>query len=91
MNCSITGMLRARDSVGLTSATHTYNYLQSDVTGNEALYVGARYFNNIWTNLGAGVMNTGANTITLTQNYIDGEYTCGEPPNFLIKAGLLQL
>ena len=70
---------------GMTSATHTYNYLQGDVTGNEALYVGARYFNNIWTNLGAGVMNTAANTITLTQNYIDGEYTCGEPPNFLSK------
>ena len=30
-------------------------------------------------------MNTAANTITLTQNYIDGEYTCGEPPNFLTK------
>ncbi len=70
---------------GLTSATHTYTYVSGDVTGNEALYVGARYFGNTWTNLGAGAINAAANTITLTQNYIDGEYTCGEPPNFLTK------
>ena len=38
-----------------------------------------------WTNLGAGVMNTVANTITINQNYIDGEYTCGEPGNFGTK------
>ena len=31
---------------GLTSATHTYTYSGSDVTGNEALYVGARYYDN---------------------------------------------
>jgi gliding motility-associated-like protein len=70
---------------GMGPVTHTYNYLQADVTGVEANYVGARYYNNTWTNLGAGVMNIGNNTITLTQNYIDGEYTCGEPGNFLNK------
>ncbi len=70
---------------GMTSATHTYSYLQSDVTGNEANYVGAKYFANTWTNLGSAAINTGSNTITFTQNYIDGEYTCGEPPNFLTK------
>ncbi len=70
---------------GMSSVTHTYNYIQTDVTGTETNYVGARYYNYIWTNLGAGVMNTGANTITITGNYLDGEYTCGEPGNFLIK------
>ncbi len=70
---------------GMSSVTHTYNYLQTDVTGNEANYVGARYYNNSWTNLGTAVINTGTNTITITDNYINGEYTCGEPANFLDK------
>jgi gliding motility-associated-like protein len=70
---------------GLSSITHTYNYLQADVTGNEANYVGARFYGNSWNNFGTGVMNTTANTITLTGSYIDGEYTCGEPGNFLNK------
>lgn len=70
---------------GLTSVTQTYYYLQADVTGNEANYVGARFYNNSWTNLGTGVINAGLNTITITDNYINGEYTCGEPGNFLDK------
>ncbi len=77
--------VKSSDFGGLTSATHTFNYIQSDVAGNEAIYVGARYLANSWTNLGTAAMNTGGNTITITQNYIDGEYTCGEPPNFLTK------
>jgi gliding motility-associated-like protein len=70
---------------GLTSVQHIYNYRQGDVTGTETSYVGARYYGGAWTNYGSGVMNTTANTITLNQNYIDGEYTCGEPPNFVTK------
>ncbi|MBN2275401.1 MAG: hypothetical protein JXK95_13790, partial [Bacteroidales bacterium] len=70
---------------GLTSITHVYHYLDGDVTGTETNYVGGRYYNLNWTNLGAGVMNTTVNTITISSNYIDGEYTCGDPGNFLNK------
>ncbi|MBN1789488.1 MAG: hypothetical protein JW830_03250, partial [Bacteroidales bacterium] len=70
---------------GMSSVTHTYVYNVGDVRGNEALYVGARYYNNNWTNLGTGAINTGTNSNSFTQNYIDGEYTCGEPGNFLTK------
>ncbi|HLO60057.1 MAG TPA: gliding motility-associated C-terminal domain-containing protein [Bacteroidales bacterium] len=70
---------------GMTSVQHIYNYRDADVTGTETNYVGARYYGGAWTNYGSGVMNTTANTITLNQNYIDGEYTCGEPPNFVTK------
>ena len=70
---------------GMSAVTHTYNYLQGDVLPTETNYVGARYYAGSWTNLGAGVMNTVANTITINQNYIDGEYTCGEPGNFVNK------
>ncbi|MBN1416427.1 MAG: hypothetical protein JW973_15090, partial [Bacteroidales bacterium] len=71
---------------GLSSITHTYKYLDADVLGNEDLYVGARYYNNNWTNFGKpGVMDVDANTITITGTDIDGEYTCGEPGNFLSK------
>ena len=67
---------------GMSAVTHTYNYLEGDVLPTETNYVGARYYAGTWTNLGTGVMNTTANTITINQNYIDGEYTCGEPGNF---------
>ena len=71
---------------GMTGVTQIYSYALSDVLGTEANYVGARYYANAWTNLGqAGVINTATHTITVNQNYIDGEYTCGEPGNFGLK------
>ena len=85
MNCSITGMFPARPSVACLRSPIPIIIWMPMSGAMRPLYVGARYFNNNWTDLGTGVMNTGVNTISLTQNYIDGEYTCGEPGNFLTK------
>ena len=63
------------------SVTHTYNYIQSDVFGNEALYKTGRFFNGDWTPVDgyAGTVNAASNTMTLTNmNFIDGDYTAGE-------------
>jgi gliding motility-associated-like protein len=71
---------------GSYQVTHIYEYLDVDVNGNEANYIAARYNVPTWTKLctvPCGLINTSANTVTLTGvNYIDGEYTIGEEPNF---------
>ncbi len=69
---------------GLT-VTHTYNYIQADVTGSEAAYVAGRFLTPLWTPLGGipGTVNTSANTITLTGvNYLVGDYTAGAGGEF---------
>jgi hypothetical protein len=69
---------------GLT-VTHTYNYIQADVTGTEASYVAGRFVNPLWTPLGgiAGTVNAAANTITLTNvNYLVGDYTAAVAAEF---------
>ncbi|HRG58856.1 MAG TPA: hypothetical protein PK323_07830, partial [Bacteroidia bacterium] len=69
---------------GLT-VTHTYNYIQGDVTGAEASYVAGRFVNPLWTPLGgiAGTVNSAANTITLTGvNYLVGDYTAAVAAEF---------
>jgi len=63
------------------NVTHTYNYIQSDVFGNEALYKTGRFYNGDWLPVDgyAGTVNAAANTMTLTNmNFIDGDYTAGE-------------
>lgn len=67
--------------------THVYNYVQTDanLNGDENLYVAGRYFNNQWVpqNGIPGTVNATANTITLSNvNYVNGEYTAGEPQEF---------
>lgn len=67
------------------TANMVFNYLQPDVSGNEAAYVGGRYYNGNWNpSLGiAGAVNAGANTITLSnQATVVGDFTAGESPNF---------
>ncbi len=62
------------------TATHTYNYLQGDVTGAEGSYRVGRYLFPNWTPTGGivGAINTTSNVITLTDvNYINGDYTAG--------------
>jgi len=67
--------------------THVYNYVQTDanLNGDENLYVAGRYFSNQWVpqNGIPGTVNATANTITLTNvDYVNGEYTAGEPQEF---------
>jgi hypothetical protein len=67
--------------------SHVYNYVQTDanLNGDENLYVAGRYFNNQWVpqNGIPGTVNAAANTITLSNvNYVNGEYTAGEPQEF---------
>ncbi|MBS4013113.1 MAG: hypothetical protein KGZ97_05055, partial [Bacteroidetes bacterium] len=72
------------------TVTHTYTYLDGDVQGDEASYVGGRYNDMAWTTVGA--INTVANTITLSDvNYINGEYTAGLAANFVSKPPLYSL
>jgi fibronectin-binding autotransporter adhesin len=67
------------------SVTHVYNYIQGDVFGTEATYVGARNLAGLWTPV-SGIplsVNAAANTITLTGvNYLNGDFTAGEASEF---------
>jgi len=70
-------------SGGLNNYTvsHTYQYVQSDVNGVEADYEGERFNANAWSTV--GTVNTTSNTISIPNvNYIDGEYTAGDQPNY---------
>ncbi len=69
----------------LNSASHSYQYLDSDVRGTESGYTAARYVQLQWTDLGKSAVNTANHTINLTGGYIDGEYTAGESLNFRLK------
>jgi hypothetical protein len=65
--------------------THTYNYQDIFVTGNEASYVTGRYVIPQWDPTGGlpGTVNPTANTMTLSNvSFIDGDYTCGESSEF---------
>ncbi len=69
------------------TATHTYNYMQGDVTGAEGSYLIGRYVFPNWTPIGGVVtgasINTSTNVMTLTGvNYINGDYTVGEASEF---------
>ncbi len=70
---------------GAYTVSHTYNYLNSDVSGNESLYYGGRYLVDQWVPPGgiAGAVNASTDQINLSGvNYIDGEYTAGTTANF---------
>jgi fibronectin-binding autotransporter adhesin len=65
--------------------THVYNYLQPFVSGTETNYVTGRYVLPQWIpTLGIpGTVDAINNTMTLTGvNFIDGDYTCGDPLEF---------
>lgn len=67
------------------SVTHTYNYQDIFVNGNEAAYVTGRYVVPQWNPTGgiAGTVDQTLNTMTLSGvNFIDGDYTCGETSEF---------
>lgn len=65
--------------------THVYNYLDAFVTGTETNYVTGRYVLPQWvpTNGIPGTVDNLNNTMTLSGvNFIDGDYTCGDPLEF---------
>jgi hypothetical protein len=65
--------------------SHTYNYIQSDVTGDEASYNAGRFLAPNWAPTGGivGALNTSSNVINLNNvNYINGGYTAGEAVEF---------
>ncbi len=67
------------------TATHTYVYRDSDVTGTESAYTTGRFVFPNWTPLLGipGTLNTSTNTISLVGvNYINGDYTAGEDIEF---------
>jgi hypothetical protein len=70
--------------------THTYTYEDVDINGVENTYVAGRFINNSWTPLytsSDNTINASLNTINILPsggvNYIDGEYTAGDAPNFV--------
>ncbi|MDP2189147.1 MAG: hypothetical protein Q8J69_10740 [Sphingobacteriaceae bacterium] len=70
---------------GGVTATHTYTYAQSDVTGTEANYRGGRFLFPNWSPLLGivGAVNASTNVITLTGvNYLGGGFTAGESSEF---------
>lgn len=67
------------------TVTHSYSYLQGDVTGDEGLHRVGRYVFPNWTPIGGitGALNTTTNVITLTAvEYINGDYTAGVGDEF---------
>jgi hypothetical protein len=67
------------------SVNHSYQYVDADVNGTEASYVGGRYVNPAWTPIGGtlGAVNAASNTISYTGvNYISGDFTAGETGEF---------
>ncbi|MEI6277240.1 MAG: hypothetical protein WCP08_14675, partial [Prolixibacteraceae bacterium] len=74
---------------GLTASTQVYQYSASDVSGNESLYKGALYNNNLWTDYGTSVINPSLHTINISRtDLIGGEYTAGQVANFVSKPAL---
>ncbi len=80
------------NSDGLSNpvAEHTYYYDDGDVQGDENTFVAGRYLGTTWTPLylpGDNTISPASNTITILPsggvNYIDGEYTAGDQPNFV--------
>jgi len=70
---------------GLSSVTHTYTYLDSDIVGTETDYVYGRFnnSNNQWTSGAAADVDESTNTIGGTGNlssvdFIDGDFTAGD-------------
>lgn len=77
-------VVRGNGFSGLT-LTHTYNYQDIFVNGNEAAYVTGRYVLPQWNPIGGipGTVDPVLNTMTLSGvNFIDGDYTCGEGSEF---------
>jgi len=77
---------------GLTSSTQEYQYASTDVKGNESNYHGAIFKDFVWTDYGASVINSTANTITINRSdLLPGEYTAGEVANFTTVHKLFSL
>lgn len=69
----------------VSSVTHTYQYADGDILGDEADYIFGRYDNsaNSWTSGDTGDVDAGTNTIGGTGNltgvsFIDGDFTAGD-------------
>ncbi|MDP1622169.1 MAG: T9SS type A sorting domain-containing protein [Bacteroidales bacterium] len=63
--------------------THYYNYLASDVLGNENQYYGGRFFEGAWTQ--GPLVNRPLHQINFFNvGYIDGDYTAGYLSEFQI-------
>lgn len=65
--------------------THIYNYLQTDVTGDENSYRTGRFISANWTPNGGytGTVDVSNNTMTLTDvTFINGDYTAGTEGEF---------
>lgn len=79
----------SEDFDGLVSISHSYTYLPDDILGiaeTDADFVGGRYHNYLWTDLGHGGINTAGHRIDIANaSFIDGDYTCGYYTNFLNK------
>ena len=70
-------------STGFSSlvASHYYNYLVTDVRGNESLYIGGRFADTLWTQ--GPAVNTGLHQFTfLNAAFLNGDYTAGYPSEF---------
>ncbi|MBT1686210.1 T9SS type A sorting domain-containing protein, partial [Dawidia soli] len=71
---------------GAVSASHTYYYVDSDVTpaGDDANYVPARYNNTSWTVINNLTQVDQTNNMIYFTNvgYITGDYTAGVPASF---------
>lgn len=70
------------------SVDHAYNYLDSDVSGTEGIYLPGRYLVDEWVPLG-GIPGPEGEVFALQDSiqisavpYLDGEYTAGETANF---------
>ena len=63
--------------VNLNSLTHTYTWVASVESGNNANYSDARFIGSLW-NLGTTAnVNTGTRTVTFTNVNLTGDYTAG--------------
>ena len=72
--------------IGLTTASHTYQYLDANVSpaGDDVNYVPARYSPTAWTVINnVNRVNETTNRILFTNvSYVDGDFTAGVPAAF---------
>ncbi len=63
--------------VNLNSLTHTYSWVASVESGNNANYSDARFIGSLWTTGSTANVNTGTRTVTFTNSNFTGDYTVG--------------
>ncbi len=80
---------------GSYSVTHSYTYPQNAVNGDESAYVTGRFLSGMWIPEG-GIDESSVNPLTQQitlsgRDFIDGEYTAGNPLNFSNKPVLYSI